>query len=322
MKAVYIQKTGGPATIIVGSLPVPKVRPKSVLIKVIAASINYVDLFIRSGIYQTDLPNPYILGRDAIGQVVEIGKDVIQFKVGDCVWTNSMGYDGRQGITSEYTLIPEERLFLTPKNADSLKLIGAVHSAATATIVLQDIMELKPKQKLLIEGAAGHVGSKLVYLANEMGAEVVTTASLKDFSRLKQLSDAICFDYRDKSLFKKLKSAYPDGFDHIIDTSGEIPLQFNCDLLAPKGVISLITAPKDSQFDSRQFYMNCQQMKGFVISHASLKQLKKAGRILNDAFRQGQLLEEDMVIKKFDEAAEAHDLMEAKKENRKIILVP
>ena len=247
MKAVYIQKTGGPATIIVGSLPVPKVRPKSVLIKVIAASINYVDLFIRSGIYQTDLPNPYILGRDAIGQVVEIGKDVIQFKVGDCVWTNSMGYDGRQGITSEYALIPEERLFLTPKNADSLKLIGAVHSAATATIVLQDIMELKPKQKLLIEGAAGHVGSKLVYLANEMGAEVVTTASLKDFSRLKQLSDAICFDYRDKSLFKKLKSAYPDGFDHIIDTSGEIPLQFNCDLLAPKGVISLITAPKDSQ---------------------------------------------------------------------------
>ena len=155
-----------------------------------------------------------------------------------------------------------------------------------------------------------------------MGAEVVTTASLKDFSRLKQLSDAICFDYRDKSLFKKLKSAYPDGFDHIIDTSGEIPLQFNCDLLAPKGVISLITAPKDSQFDSRQFYMNCQQMKGFVISHASLKQLKKAGRILNDAFRQGQLLEEDMVIKKFDEAAEAHDLMETKKENRKIILVP
>lgn len=63
-------------------------------------------------------------------------------------------------------------------------------------------------------------------------------------------------------------------------------------------------------------------MKGFVISHASLKQLKKAGRILNDAFRQGQLLEEDMVIKKFDKAAEAHDLMETKKENRKIILVP
>ena len=151
MKAVYIQKTGGPATIIVGSLPVPKVRPKSVLIKVIAASINYVDLFIRSGIYQTDLPNPYILGRDAIGQVVEIGKDVIQFKVGDCVWTNSMGYDGRQGITSEYALIPEERLFLTPKNADSLKLIGAVHSAATATIVLQDIMELSQNKNSLLK---------------------------------------------------------------------------------------------------------------------------------------------------------------------------
>lgn len=317
MKAVYIQKTGDPATIIVGELPIPKVRPKSVLIKVIAVSINYVDLFIRSGIYQTELPHPYILGRDAIGQVVEIGKDVTQFKVGDQVWTNSMGYDGRQGITSEYALIPEERLFLAPKNADSLKLIAAVHSAATAAIVLQDTMMLKPKQKLLIEGAAGHVGSKLVYLANEMGGEVVTTSSLQDFSRLKQLSAAICFDYRDKSLFQKLKSAYPDGFDHVIDTSGEIPLQFNCDLLASKGAISLITAPKDSYFDSRQFYMNCWQIKGFVISHASLAQIQKAGQILNDAFKKGQLLEEDMTIKKFDEAAEMHDLMETKKKIEK-----
>ena len=60
---------------------------------------------------------------------------------------------------------------------------------------------------------------------------------------------------------------------------GKFPYSLIAIYLPSKGVISLITAPKDSQFDSRQFYMNCQQMKGFVISHASLKQLKKAGRI-------------------------------------------
>ena len=67
MKAVYIQKTGDSSVIQVGDLPVPKVEPKTVLVKVRAVSVNYVDTFIRSGRYKTQLPYPYILGRDALG---------------------------------------------------------------------------------------------------------------------------------------------------------------------------------------------------------------------------------------------------------------
>ncbi|MGT2907828.1 alcohol dehydrogenase catalytic domain-containing protein [Streptococcus dentiloxodontae] len=322
MKAVYLQETGAPSTIIIDDLPIPRVIPKSVLIKVEAASINYVDTFIRSGLYQTDLPKPYILGRDAIGQVVEVGEAVTKFNIGDTVWTNSMGYDGRQGITSEYALIPEERLFPAPQTISPLKLIAAVHSAATAAIILKDVLRVHKQEKILIGGAAGHVGSKLVYLAKKRGAEVVTTSRTEDFSKLKSLGSSACFNYHDQKLYKKLKSLHPSGFNHVIDTSGKMPLQMSCGLLALGGVIGLVTAPKNSSFDSRAFYMNCQQIKGFVISHANLKQLQEAGTILNDAFERGQLLEEDMVIKKFDEAAEAHQLMEDKKEKRKIILVP
>ena len=322
MKAVYIYEQGDPSVIQIGDLPVPEVIPKTVLIKVLAVSVNYVDTFIRSGLYQTQLPQPYILGRDAVGEVVSVGDDVSQFAAGDLVWTNSMGYDSRQGVTSEYALIPAERLFSVPEGADPVRLIGAVHSAATAAIVLQDVMQLARGQTLLIEGAAGHVGSKLLCLAHEAGAKVVTTSNYQDFSKLGQIGSSACFDYRDDKLFQKLTEQFPAGFDHIIDTSGEIALQTNIDLLALKGAITLITTPRESTFDARQFYMNCQQIRGFVISQANLKQLQMAGRLMNNAFKEGRLLEDDTVIKTFDEAAEAHRLLDNKKERRKIVLVP
>ena len=68
--------------------------------------------------------------------------------------------------------------------------------------------------------------------------------------------------------------------------------------------------------------MNCQQIRGFVISQANLKQLQMAGRLVNNAFKEGRLLEDDTVIKTFDEAAEAYRLLDNKKERRKIVLVP
>ena len=64
------------------------------------------------------------------------------------------------------------------------------------------------------------------------------------------------------------------------------------------------------------------QIKGFVISHASLSQLQLAGKLLNEAFKEGQLLEDDIAIRSFDEAAEVHRLLDENKERRKIILVP
>ena len=322
MKAVYVYEQGDPSVIQIGDLPVPEVIPKRVLIKVLAVSVNYVDTFIRSGRYKTQLPYPYILGRDALGEVVEVGNGVTQFTIGDLVWTNSMGYDGRQGVTSEYALISTERLFLVPTGADPVKLIGAVHSAATAAIVLQDVMQLLPDQTLLIEGAAGHVGSKLLWLAHKAGAKVVTTSNQRDFSRLREIGSSVCFDYHDDRLFQKLAEQFPTGFDQIIDTSGEIALQTNSDLLALKGVLTLITTPRGEIFSARQLYMNCQQIKGFVISHASLSQLQLAGKLLNEAFKEGQLLEDDIAIRSFDEAAEVHRLLDENKERRKIILVP
>lgn len=323
MKAVYSRKTGDSSHIIVGEFPIPEISENKVLIKVQAVPVNYVDSYIQSGAYQTELPTPFILGRDAVGQVIKVGRSVDSFSVGDLVWTNSMGYDGRQGVMSEFALIPQERLYHVPDNVNPLQLVAAVHSAATASIVLTDIIRIKQGETILIEGAGGHVGSKLTALASAMGARVLTTSQEKDFKTLTDLGSCWTLDYRSQYKSQILEQ-YPEGIQYIIDTSGKVSLQDNSDLLAFQGTIVLITSPKDNvaHFDSKHFYMNCQQIKGFVISRCRLEQLNKAAMTINSYFAEGKLLEDDIRLMTFDAAASAYQLLKEGAERKKLVLIP
>ncbi|HEY1176012.1 MAG TPA: alcohol dehydrogenase catalytic domain-containing protein, partial [Phytomonospora sp.] len=94
-RAAYITAIGGPETIAVGQLPVPRVGPTDVLVAPEALAVDPVDTFIRSGAYRTPMTFPFVLGRDLVGEVVSTGPDVVGFTTGDRVWCNSMGHAGR-----------------------------------------------------------------------------------------------------------------------------------------------------------------------------------------------------------------------------------
>ncbi len=323
MQAVFIQQTGGPTEIQLGELAMPYVASHDVLIKVKAVAVNHVDTFIRGGSFKTQLTFPFIIGRDAVGTVIETGSAVDQFKKGDLVWTNSMGYAGRQGVTSEYAAVPVARVYKVPTAVDPLKLVAAVHSAATATILLADVLQARTGATILVEGAAGHVGRKLVQLAHDMGLTVITTSSQCDFASLTELGSAAPYDYHE-DFAAELAAKYPQGIDHIIDTSGQVALQTNLDLLAQHGTVALITAPAADQFSFqvRDFYTTDKNIRGFVISHATLSQLQHAAQTLNHEFSQGRLLEDKLAVNAFAYAATAHQLLATTSMKEKIVLVP
>lgn len=318
MKAAYIKQVDG--EIFYGDLPVPKLEPNEVQLKVEACAVNYVDTFVKSGGYQTELTFPFILGRDAVGIVEQVGSNVENFTVGQRVWTNSMGHAGRNGVIAETINVPQTRLFAAPAKVDPIFLAASVHSAATAAIILQQVMELKPQQTLLVEGAAGHVGSKLVELAATMGAHVLTTANPRDFARLKKLGAAACYDYHG-DLLQQLP-ANDFTCDHAIDTSGQVSLQTNLNLLGEKGTVTLITTPPEDhfQFAVRDFYTQSQTIAGFVISQASLTEIQQAGMVLNEQFAAGRLLEEKVSVHSFAETSWAYENIGQVAE--KIVLVP
>lgn len=301
MQAVTFSHFGGPEVLQLETISRPAPRANEVLVKVMAVSVNHVDTFIRSGAFHTPLATPHIIGRDMVGTVVSAPADS-PWQTGDLVWSNSLGYQGRLGASAEYTVVPVDRLYTVPRGVDPLQLVAAVHSAATAAIVLHDVMHITADQTLLIEGGAGNVGRKFSQLAAQLGVDVTTTSAPRDFDRCRRAQSHHQLDYHTD--FARVTT----HFDHIVDTSGQVALQANLEHLAPHGQVTLLTAPNDNRFtfDVRQFYMQDQRLAGFVISHATGAQLARAAEQLNTAFAQHQLLEDRVATFTFAEAGQLH----------------
>ncbi|WP_300558414.1 alcohol dehydrogenase catalytic domain-containing protein [Companilactobacillus sp.] len=317
MKAAFINKTGSADEINIGDLPVPEIGDNDVLIKVEYVSINHVDTFVRSGAFKTKMNFPFVIGRDAVGVIEKCGANIKNFSIGQRVWTNSMGYDGRNGVTSEFAAIPADRTYSVPENVDPKQLVASVHSSATAFILLTNVLRIKSGNKILVEGAAGHVCSKLVEIGKSLGLQVSTTSNPKDFTFLKKIGASNVFDYHQG--LDKIAGTY----DYIVDTSGKVDLSNNLSKLNLSGMVALITAPANNQFnfDVRDFYMNLKQIKGFVISHATLGQLSKAAEFLNHYFSEGKLLNDDLLELSLTDAQEGQKMLENnEKHTKKLIL--
>src|SRR5215470_12024571 len=95
MKAIQVQKTGGPEALTLVDLPVPKPKPNEVVVKIAAAGVNFIDVYFREGRYPS--PLPFVDGQEASGTVTEVGSDVRSVKPGDRV-----AYTGVIGAYAEY----------------------------------------------------------------------------------------------------------------------------------------------------------------------------------------------------------------------------
>lgn len=306
MKAAFMNEFGSAERIIYGELDEPVCGSSDVLMKTICVSVNNIDTFVRSGKYKTNLPFPFTLGRDMVGIVQKTGSCVNGFAEGDIAWTNSMGYDGRQGVTSEYVSVPSERLYHLPKGIDPISAVASVHSSATAAILLTKIAKAKIGDSILIHGAAGHVGSKLVSLAHQMGLFVVTSSSPDDFSKLKALGADQPIGY--KEIFDSALQKY--NFDLIVDTSGKVSLNHSIKNLGRNGKILMITPAPSEPVDTWGLYTKRGSILGYVISQAGIEELNEASKIINAQFIKGLLLDDSIKTLPLSEAAAAHKLQE------------
>src|ERR1700719_301946 len=111
MKAAFLETAGGPEVLRYGDLPTPVPRAGEVLVKVAAAALNPIDLYIRSGFVAMTLPKPFISGCDFAGTVAAVGQGVTAFKPDDRVWGSNQGLLGRQGTLAEYVCTAAEWVY-------------------------------------------------------------------------------------------------------------------------------------------------------------------------------------------------------------------
>ena len=189
MKAIVIHSSGGPEVLRYEDAPRPQPKNDEVLIRVMAAGVNPVDVFIREGRINRF---PFIPGMDVAGVVEQAGNKVTKFKPGDAVYAY-LSFE-EEGGYAEFAVAKQDHAALKPRSIDFEKA-AAVPLAATTAWQALDRAGLSAGQTVLIHGGSGGVGTFAVQIAKARGAKVIATASTVNQDLLKQLGVDQSIDY-------------------------------------------------------------------------------------------------------------------------------
>jgi NADPH:quinone reductase len=167
MRAIRIEKTGGPEVLQFVEVETPRPKPGQILVKHTAIGVNFIDTYHRTGLYP--LPLPTGLGGEAAGVVEAIGEGVTRFKVGDRV-----GYcAGGLGSYAEYMELPAERAIGLPQSVRDDIAAASMLKGMTARYLLRKTFPVEPHHTIVVHAAAGGVGQIAVQWGAHLGATVI-----------------------------------------------------------------------------------------------------------------------------------------------------
>ena len=214
MKAVVYYTYGDIDSLEVSEINEPRPNSSEVVIKVKAISLNPVDLKKMNGGFKpiTNIKKfPKIVGCDFSGEIVEIGKDVGAFKVGDNVF--GMTDVLFSGSAAEKIKISQKSIALAPKNIDLEQAAAIPQAANTCLLALRNIASLRKGHKLLINGASGGVGTIALQIASIYEAETTAVTSYRNVDWIKdEFKTQNVIDYT-KEDFTNLDEKYDVIFD-------------------------------------------------------------------------------------------------------------
>src|SRR5215831_12661426 len=234
MKAVYVEKYGGPDVLKYGDLPDPVAGAGEVLVDVAAASVNGADWKVREGNYGYT-KFPLGLGRDFSGVISAVGSGVGDFKTGDEVFgVCEQGQEGAyaEKLAMKAAIVAKKPSALSHINAAALGLTGL-----TALVSIEDTLKLQRGETILIQGGAGGVASFAIQLAKHIGARVITTTSTANVDYVRGLGADQVIDYT-KQDFTQIVS----GADAVFETVGGDVAKKSFAVLKPGGRAAFIAS--------------------------------------------------------------------------------
>jgi NADPH:quinone reductase-like Zn-dependent oxidoreductase len=224
MRAIALDRFGGPETLKVQTVPAPEPDADEILIHVECAGVGAWDPFEREGGFVEVLgvtPKfPYVLGTDGAGTVAAVGKQVKELKEGDRVYAASLG-NPKGGFYAQYAVVKAENASLIP---GALKMDQAAvlpSDGLTALKGLEDVLRLQSDETVMIFGASGGIGHLAVQLAKRLGARVFAVASGEDgVNFVKSLGADAAVDGHSDKVLDVAREFAPDGIDTALVTAG------------------------------------------------------------------------------------------------------
>ena len=229
MKAVFIERHGGPEELKFGELPDPVAKHGEILVDIHAVSVNAADCKVRTGesLY-VEAQFPHVLGRDFSGVVSAVGEGVEDFRAGDAVF--AVCNVGQEGAYAEKIAIKAEIVARKPASLSHIEAAALAVTGLTALVVIEDTLKLKAGETIFIQGGAGGVASVAIQLAKHIGARVITTASAANHAYVRGLGADEVIDYNAQD-FTEAAS----GCDAAFDTVGGDVAQRSFAVLKPGG---------------------------------------------------------------------------------------
>jgi len=240
MRAYVLKHYGGPEGSLLMDVSAPTPRPRDILVEVRAAGLNPVDFKFRQGKLRAILrPKlPFVLGNEFAGEVIGVGDDVKQFRVGDRVFARVA--KERAGAFAEQACVDEDHVAHMPRDLDFTAAAGVPLAGLTALQALRDELGVKPGQRVFISGGAGGVGTFAIQIAKWLGAHVTTTASKRGEALVRSLG---CDEVIDCTA-QEISEAH-GGFDAGFDVIGGKTLEKMFEIMKPgTKIVSIAGLPE------------------------------------------------------------------------------
>lgn len=288
MKSVRFHQFGGVDVLRYEDAPKPSIGSNEVLVQLKAAALNHLDIWVRSGARERNIPLPHIPGSDGAGIIAEVSKEVDRFKAGDKVLISpglSCGHCDRcmsgrdnlcreyrvlgvreEGTYAEYVKLPVENIVPIPHGIDYPEAAAIPLVSLTAWHMLVTLANIQPGETALVHGAGSGVGSMGIQIAKLRGARVITTAgSVEKLAQAKALGADELVNYRETDFAEEVKRLTDKrGADVVFEHIGGEVFEKSVTVLAKGG--RLVTCGATTQFncyvDIRYVYSRHQTIYG------------------------------------------------------------
>lgn len=237
MKALFFNEHGDLDRLQFGEISEPEVEPGWVKLKVRACALNYLDIFARRGMPGIKVELPGISGADCVGEIVELGSGVDDWKPGQrvLVYPPHVDFENgrfelmgetRRGALAEYCVARASQLMPLPDHVSDEDAAALPCAYGTAYRMMFTRGEIKAGEKVLVLGASGGVGNAAVLLAKHAGAHVVAAAgSAEKCERLRMIGADETIDYHEVDFAKYARETTGSllrggGYDVVVNFTG------------------------------------------------------------------------------------------------------
>ncbi|MFI6698961.1 zinc-binding dehydrogenase [Streptomyces sp. NPDC050509] len=243
MRVMELVRFGGADTAFAArELSMPSPGPGQVLVRVMATSVNPLDLQTRRGDYRDQVALPAVIGNDVSGVVVETGTGAGDYRPGDEVWYLAPVFAG-QGTYAEFHVVDQALVARKPSRLSHVEAAGLALVGVTAWEALVERAGVRAGERVLVHGGAGGVGSVAIQVASALGAEVVTTARARDHDFVTRLGADVTIDFSAGDYVPQVQAL--GGVDVVLDTVGRDTLTRSPQVLADRGrVVSIVDIPE------------------------------------------------------------------------------